>query len=125
MLYRFLARLFYKTEEVLSPPARRRRLRLRPVKFWGKLLRQKIMSSFISSSTQNLFIFAPLIHKVVLIDNQALVNIHLYYFFYIPPPPHILALFQLRKNWCGKIIKAKSCPVLYQVQLRIFSYLLC
>ena len=32
----FLARLFFKTEEVLSPPARRRRLRrlrLRPVKF--------------------------------------------------------------------------------------------
>ena len=28
----FLARLFFKTEEVLSPPARRRR-RLRPVKF--------------------------------------------------------------------------------------------
>ena len=29
-----LARLFFKTEEVLSPPARRRRrLRLRPVKF--------------------------------------------------------------------------------------------
>ena len=30
----FLARLFFKTEAlVLSPPARRRRLRLRPVKF--------------------------------------------------------------------------------------------
>ena len=31
----FLARLFFKTEEVLSPPARRRRRlrRLRPVKF--------------------------------------------------------------------------------------------
>ena len=36
--YQFLARLFFKTEEVLSPPARRRRCRrrrrrLRPVKF--------------------------------------------------------------------------------------------
>ena len=82
----FLARLFIKTEEVLSPPARRRRRRrqcrrLRPVKFWGKLLRQKIMlSSFISSLAQNLFIFAGLIHKVVLINNQALINIHMYYF---------------------------------------------
>ena len=79
-----LARLFYKTEEVLSPPARRRRLhlrlRLRPVKFWGKLLRQKIMSSFISSLAQNLFIFAVLIHMVVLINNQALINIQIYYF---------------------------------------------
>ena len=80
----FLARLFYKTEEVLSPPARRRRLRLRqrPVKFWGKLLRQKIMSSFISSLAQNLFIFAVLIHMVVLINNQALINIQIYYFFH-------------------------------------------
>ena len=76
----FLARLFYKTEEVLSPPARRRRLRQRPVKFWGKLLRQKIMSSFISSLAQNLFIFAVLIHMVVLINNQALINIQIYYF---------------------------------------------
>ena len=83
-----LARLFIKTEEVLSPPARRRRRRcrrrqrrrLRPVKFWGKLLRQKIMSSFISNLAQNLFIFAVLIHKVVLINNQALINIHMYYF---------------------------------------------
>ena len=40
------------------------------------------MSSFISSSTQNLFIFAVLIYMVVLIDNQALINIHLYYFSY-------------------------------------------
>ena len=79
----FLARLFYKTEEVLSPPARHRlRQRLRPVKFWGKLLRQKLMSSFILSLTQNLFIFAVLIHMVVLIDNQALIDIHLYYFSY-------------------------------------------
>ena len=84
----FLARLFYKTEEVLSPPARRRRLRQRlrlrqrPVKFWGKLLRQKIMSSFISSFAQNLFIFAVLIHMVVLINNQALINIQIYYFFH-------------------------------------------
>ena len=80
-----LARLFYKTEEVLSPPARRRchlRLRQRPVKFWGKLLRQKIMSSFISSLAQNLFIFAVLIHMVVLINNQALINIQIYYFFH-------------------------------------------
>ena len=84
-LVSFLARLFYKTEEVLSPPARRRRrlrLRQRPVKFWGKLLRQKIMSSFISSLAQNLFIFAVLIHMVVLINNQALINIQIYYFFH-------------------------------------------
>ena len=40
------------------------------------------MSSFISSSTQNLFIFAVLIHMVVLIDNQALIDILLYYFSY-------------------------------------------
>ena len=79
---------FIKTEEVLSPSGRRRRRRrcqhrrLRPVKFWGKLLRQKIMSSFISSLTKNLFIFAVLIHMVVLIDNQALMNFHLYYFSY-------------------------------------------
>ena len=72
----------------MSPPARRRRLRLRqrlrlrPVKFWGKLLRQKIMSSFILSLTQNLFIFAVLIHMVVLIDNQALIDIQQYYFSY-------------------------------------------
>ena len=83
----FLARLFYKTEEVLSPPARRRRrrrlrLRQRPVKIWGKLLRQKIMSSFISSLAHNLFIFAVLIHMVVLINNQALINIQIYYFFH-------------------------------------------
>ena len=90
----FLARLFYKTEEVLSPPARRRRLRLRqrPVKFWGKLLRQKIMSSFISSLAQNLFIFAVLIHMVVLINNQALINIQIYYFFHFSI---FLAMFQL------------------------------
>ena len=74
----FLARLFYKTIEVLSPPARRRLRCLRP----GKLFRQKIMSSFISSLTHNLFIFAVLIHMVVPIDNQALINIYLYYFSY-------------------------------------------
>ena len=92
----FFAHLFYKTEEVLSPPARRqhRRRRLRPVKFWGKFLRQKIMSSFISSLTQNLFIFALLIHMVILIDNQALIDIHLYYFSYFFM---FLAMFQLRK----------------------------
>ena len=36
IFFEFLARLFFKREEVLSPPARRRRLRrlrLRPVKF--------------------------------------------------------------------------------------------
>ena len=77
----------------MSPPARRRRrrrrrlrrlrrLRLRPVKFKRKLLRQKIMSSSISSLNQNLFMFAVLIHMVVLIENQALINIHLYYFSY-------------------------------------------
>ena len=54
--------------------------RLRPVKFWGKLLRQKIMSSFISSLAQKIFIFAVLIHMVNLINNQALINIHIYYF---------------------------------------------
>ena len=81
-----LACLLYKNRRgiLLSPPARRRlRLRrLRRVKFWGKLLRQKTISSFISSLTQNLFIFAVLIHMVVLIDNQALINIHLYYISY-------------------------------------------
>ena len=80
----FLARLFYKTEEVLSPPARRRRLRCLRCLRQGKLLRQKIMSSFISSLTHNLFICAVLIHMVVPIDNQALINIHLYYFSYFP-----------------------------------------
>ena len=40
------------------------------------------MFSFTSSLTQNLFIFAVLIHMVVLIDNQALINIHLYHFSY-------------------------------------------
>ena len=94
----------------MSPPARRRRRRrrrrrLRPVKFWGKLLRQKIMSSFISSLAQNLFMFAVVIHMVVLIDNQALINIHIYYFSHFF---HVLAMFQLRKYLCGKIVKAKD-----------------
>ena len=40
------------------------------------------MFSFISSLTQNLFTFAVLIHVVFLMDNQALINIHLYYFSY-------------------------------------------
>ena len=40
------------------------------------------MSSFISSLTRNLFTFAVLIHMVVPIDYQALINIHLYYFSY-------------------------------------------
>ena len=40
------------------------------------------MSSSISSLTQNLFIFTVLIHMVVLIENQVLINIHLYYFSY-------------------------------------------
>ena len=40
------------------------------------------MSSFISSLTQNLFIFVVSIHMGVLIDNQALINIHLSYFSY-------------------------------------------
>ena len=104
----FLARLFIKTEEVLSPPAprrrRRRRRRLRPVKFWGKLLRQKIMSSFISSLAQNLFIFAVLIHKVVLINNQALINIHMYYFSHFSM---FLAMFQLRNICVGKLLRQK------------------
>ena len=52
------------------------------------------MSSFISNLTQNLFVFAVLIHMVGLIDNQALINIHLYYFSYFF---HVLAMFQLRK----------------------------
>ena len=38
------------------------------------------MSSFMSSLAQNLFIFAVLIHMVVLINNQAFINIHIYYF---------------------------------------------
>ena len=44
------------------------------------------MSSFISNLAQNLFIFVVLIHMVVLIDNQALINIHIYYlshFFHV------------------------------------------
>ena len=106
-IFKFLARLFYKTEEVLSPPARRRRRirhslrRLRR----GKLLRQKILSTFISSLTHNLLIFAVLIHMVVPIDNQALINIHLYYF---PFFPMFWQCFNLENIWCGKIIKAKD-----------------
>ena len=53
------------------------------------------MSSYISSLTQNLFIFAVLIHMVVLIDNQTLINIHIYYFSYFFSM--FLAMFQLRK----------------------------
>ena len=95
----FLARFitFYKDRRgiVTTCSSSSARLRLRPEKFWGKLLRQKNMSSFISSLTQNLFIFAMLIHMVVLIDNhEALMNIHLYYFSYFF---HVLAMFQLRK----------------------------
>ena len=44
------------------------------------------MSSFISSLIQNFFIFAVLIHMVILIYNQVLLNIHLYcvsYFFHV------------------------------------------
>ena len=79
------------------------------------------MSSFICSLTQNLFIFAVLIHMVVLIDNQALINIHLYYFSYFFPC--FSQCFNLENIWCGKIVLDKrSCPVLYQVQLRIFSF---
>ena len=47
----------------LSPLARcglSRQRCLRPVQFLGNFLRRKIMSSFISSSAQNLFIFASL-----------------------------------------------------------------
>ena len=81
---RFLARLFYKNRRgIVTTWRQRQRRRLRPVKFWGKLLRQKIMSSFISSLAQNLFIFAVLIHMGVLIDNQALIKIHIYYFSHI------------------------------------------
>ena len=41
LLY-ILAPLFYKTEEVLSPPARRHcRLHLHPLKFWGKIVKAK------------------------------------------------------------------------------------
>ena len=46
------------------------------------------MSSFISSLAQNLFTFAVLIH----INNQALLNIHIYYFSHLF---HVLAMFQL------------------------------
>ena len=52
------------------------------------------MSSSISSLTKNLFMFAVLIHMVVLIENQALINIHLYYFSYFSM---FLAMFRLRK----------------------------
>ena len=41
------------------------------------------MSSFISSLAQNLFIFGVLIHMVVFIYNQALINIHIYYFSHL------------------------------------------
>ena len=119
----WLARLFYKTEEVLSPSARRCRQRRRqcllPVKLWGKLLRQKIMSSFISSLIQNRFIFAVLIHMVVLIDNQAVINTHLYsssYFF------NILAMFQ--NIWCVKIVKAKD-HVQFYIKFNSESFLVC
>ena len=89
----------------MSPPARRR-LRLRLVKFWGKLLRQKIMSSFISSLTQNLFIFALLIHKVVLIDNQALIVIYIYNFFLIFPC--FWQYFNLENICVGKLLRQKD-----------------
>ena len=107
-IFKFLARLFYKTEEVLSPPARRRRRnrhslrRLRP----GKLLRQKILSTFISSLTHNLLIFAVLIHMVGPIDDQALINIDLYCFPYFFPC--FWQCFNLENIWCGKIVKAKD-----------------
>ena len=116
-----LARLFYKTEEVLSPPARRLRLRQRPVKFLGKLLRQKIMSSFISSLAQNLFIFAVLIHMVVLINNQALINIQIYYFSHFF---HVLAMFQLRIYLCEKIVKAKD-HVQFYIKFSLESFHIC
>ena len=53
------------------------------------------MSSFISSLTQNLFIFSVLIHMVVLIDNQALIYIFIYIIFLIFSM--FLVMFQLRK----------------------------
>ena len=50
---------------------------------WKKLLRLKIMSSLLSSSIPNLFIFAMLIHYDVLIDNQAFIYIFFNIFFHI------------------------------------------
>ena len=88
---------------------------------WGKLLRQKIMSSFISSLAQNLFIFAVLIHKVVLINNQALINIHMYYFSHFSM---FLAMFQLRKYLCGKIVKAKD-HVQFYIKFNSESFQIC
>ena len=85
------------------------------------MLRQKIMSSFISSSTQNLFIFAVVIHMVVLIDNQALINIHIYYFSHFSM---FLAMFQLRKYLCGKIVKAKD-HVQFYIKFNSESFQIC
>ena len=85
------------------------------------MLRQKIMSSFISSLAQNLFIFAVLIHMVVLINNQALINIHIYYFSHLF---HVLAMFQLRKYFHGKIFKAKD-HVQFYIKFNSESFQIC
>ena len=72
----------------------------------GKFLRQKIMSSFISSLAQNLIIFAVLIHMVVLINNQALINIHIYYFSHLF---HVFwQCFNLENIFVGKLLRQMS-----------------
>ena len=73
---------------------------------WKKFLRQKIMSSLTSMSIQNLFIFALLIHYIVLIDNQALANIHINVIFIFFSYSDIVST---QKNL---VMKGKcSCPV--------------
>ena len=79
------------------------------------------MSSFISSLAQNIFIFAVLIHMVVLINNQALINIHIYYFSHLF---YVLAMFQLRKYFRGKIVKAKD-HVQFYIRFNSESFKIC
>ena len=80
------------------------------------------MSSFISSLTQNLFIFSVLIHMVVLIDNQALIYIHLYYFSYFFPC--FWQCFNLENIWCGKIVKVKD-HVQFYIKFNSESFQIC
>ena len=80
------------------------------------------MSSSISSLTQNLFMFAVLIHMVVLIDNQALINIHLYYFSFFF---HVFGnVFVLENIWCGKIVKVKD-HVQFYIKFNSESFQIC
>ena len=79
------------------------------------------MSSFISSLTQNLFIFAVLIHMVILIDNQALINIHLYHFLIFSM---VWQCFNLENIWCGKIVKAKD-HVQFYIKFNSESFQIC